>query len=130
MGDTEMSIRILRIKNRTTGLYAKGGIQEAQWSKRGKVWTQLNHVHSHIQGAKIGRFEEYLDSDVIEIINGEDVVIEAVEDYIAKYIDVIVSHWQWRVNDCEGSCRITDSYKQKLRNKLNKAIEIQNKSAI
>jgi hypothetical protein len=122
-----MNIRILRIKNRITGLYAKKGEDAlAGWSKRGKVWTQLNHVHAHIQGAKVNRFEEYLDSDVVELVNGEDVVIEAVSDYIAKHIDLIVSHFQFRVKDYSVKHYMSQSYIQELQRKLNKAIEIQN----
>lgn len=43
-----MDIKVYKIKNGSTGLFSTGGT-DPSWTKRGKTWSQLNHVKSHLR---------------------------------------------------------------------------------
>lgn len=43
-----MKLEVYKIKDENTGLFSTGGI-EPKWTKRGKTWSQLNHVKNHLR---------------------------------------------------------------------------------
>lgn len=47
--EIDLEIYGLKIRDKTTGLYSKGGTSpENIWSKNGKSWTKLSHLKSHV----------------------------------------------------------------------------------
>jgi hypothetical protein len=42
-------MKIFKIRDTTTGLFSMGG-GSPRWTKKGKTWTNIGHVKSHIRG--------------------------------------------------------------------------------
>lgn len=43
-----MELKAYKIINETTGLFSTGGLLP-RWTKRGKTWSQINHVKAHLR---------------------------------------------------------------------------------
>lgn len=43
-----MIIKVFKIKDSTTGLFSTGGCSP-NWTKRGKTWSQINHIKTHLR---------------------------------------------------------------------------------
>jgi hypothetical protein len=46
-----------KIRNRTTGLYSKGGMDPVSWSKSGKTWTTIGGLMNHLSYLKRGDWQ-------------------------------------------------------------------------
>lgn len=43
-----MDIKAYKIQDKVTGLFSTGGMSP-KWTKRGKTWSQLNHIKTHLK---------------------------------------------------------------------------------
>lgn len=43
-----MDIKAYKIRDKVTGLFSTGGMSP-KWTKRGKTWSQLNHIKTHLK---------------------------------------------------------------------------------
>ncbi len=43
-----MELKVFKIKDSETGLFSTGGYSP-NWTKRGKTWSQINHVKTHLR---------------------------------------------------------------------------------
>lgn len=80
---------VYKIKNRVTGEYARGGthIGSRRWSRKGKIWSELRFVISHLSMVSLGYKilpSEYKDADIVEIGADERVVCSVFDKITEK----------------------------------------------
>ena len=58
--------KVYKIRNKKTGQFSVGGTYWIQkvWTKKGKIWTDLGHIKTHMQ---LDHNKEYFeDSEIVE----------------------------------------------------------------
>ena len=66
---------VYKIRHKETGLYSRGGIYGAQWSKTGKTWSHIGHVKSHLrQAVRYGLSEQIKKWEVLELVTEENII--------------------------------------------------------
>lgn len=58
-------MKYYKIHKKGTDLYSTGGMTP-DWSKKGKVWTNIGHLKNHLHGLMNGAVD-YRDAEIIEL---------------------------------------------------------------
>lgn len=88
-------MKVYKIRNKD-GLFSTGGMRPT-WTKQGKVWQQLGHVHSHIQQLTTGYTpaDVYKDADVVEAEITEILTpIEPASEWLMKTYDEQILYYE------------------------------------
>jgi hypothetical protein len=92
MAEKKKTHKIYKIKDKTTGLFSKGGTQPLGiWTKEGKSWSNIGHLKSHInqfinKGVKTVHYP-YDNAEMVEIeVNYDECFKMDVDEMTAKLI--------------------------------------------
>jgi hypothetical protein len=80
-------MKVYKVRNKETGLFSTGGMTPS-FNKRGKTWTQINHVKSHLTQFRSSSNISYYSRNAPQIINYLNEV-EIVEYNLTEQIDNI-----------------------------------------
>jgi hypothetical protein len=85
-------MKIFKIRNKVTGLYSTGGCSP-RWTKKGKIWTTIGHLKSHIRQLVGRKWSlplkdianwELVELEVIEQENSVTPVQDMVNGFVAE----------------------------------------------
>ena len=82
-----MSDHIFKIRHKTSGLFSTGG-RNPRWTDKGKTWTMLGYVKSHLGQVDVGRGRSHLytNAEVVtfEVTVAETQDVQALLDEVKK----------------------------------------------
>lgn len=89
-------MKVYKIRNKETGLFSTGGLHPT-WSKTGKVWQRIGHVHLHInqlvnEKTIPGAYKnaEIVEAEITEILTH----VEDAKDWLIKSINADIERFE------------------------------------
>lgn len=89
---TKKTVKIYKIRDKSTGLFSKGGTSTYSiWSKDGKSWSNIGHVKNHlnqfIRSGSVSHDYPYDNAEIVEVeVNYDECFKTDVESLMTKIV--------------------------------------------